>query len=169
MKAFINSQFGYCPLVWMCHSRRLNHRINRIQERSLRIVYDDAISSYEDLLRLDDSVTIHEKNIQALVTEMFKVVKGIGPDIMNDVFQLKENSLYSTRFPFKTHNVHTEHYGKESLSFLGPKLWSLVPEKIKMSNSLKEFKELIKTWKTDKCPCRLCKTYIHGVGYVVVS
>ena len=38
MKAFVQSQFGYCPLVWMCHSRTLNSRINRIHERALRIV-----------------------------------------------------------------------------------------------------------------------------------
>ena len=97
------------------------------------------------------------------------MIKGIGPEIMNEVFQLKVNSVYKTRFPFKSHNVHTEHYGKNSLSFLGPKLWSLVPEDIKNSNSLKEFKGKIKTWKTDKCPCRLCKTYVSSVGYVVIS
>ena len=47
MKAFINSQFGYCPLIWMNHSRTLNNRINRIQERALRIVYNDRISKFK--------------------------------------------------------------------------------------------------------------------------
>ena len=37
MKAFINSQFGYCPLVWMNHNRKINNRINRIHERALRV------------------------------------------------------------------------------------------------------------------------------------
>ena len=41
MKSYIFSQFNYCPLVWMCHSRSLNNKINRIQERALRIVYRD--------------------------------------------------------------------------------------------------------------------------------
>ena len=104
-----------------------------------------------------------------LVTEVYKVLNGFGPEIMNEIFQLQENSSYSTRFPFRSHIVHNEHYGKDSLSFLGPKLWSLIPENIKNSNSLKEFKRQIKTWKTDKCPCRLCKTYVTGVGYIVVS
>ena len=39
LKAFIESQFGYCPLVWMFHSRTLNNRINRLHERALRLVY----------------------------------------------------------------------------------------------------------------------------------
>ena len=73
MKAFISSQFNYCPLVWMLHSRSLNRRINRIHERSLRMVYNDYESSFELLLEKDGSVKIHEKNIQVLVTEMFKI------------------------------------------------------------------------------------------------
>ena len=60
MRSFISSQFGYCPLVWMFHSRRLNNRINSIHERSLRLVYDDKVFSFEELLIKDNSFTIHE-------------------------------------------------------------------------------------------------------------
>ena len=49
MRAFISSQFGYCPLVWMFHSRKLNNRINKIHERSLRIVYNAEVSSFDEL------------------------------------------------------------------------------------------------------------------------
>ena len=45
MKSFIESQFGYCPLIWMSHSRELNNKINRIHERALRITYNDKSSS----------------------------------------------------------------------------------------------------------------------------
>ena len=38
MKAFIESQFGYCPLIWMFCGRNLNNRINHLHERSLRII-----------------------------------------------------------------------------------------------------------------------------------
>ena len=48
MKAFINSQFGYCPLVWMFHSRQLNNRINKIHERALRIVHNDFCSTFNE-------------------------------------------------------------------------------------------------------------------------
>ena len=47
MKAFIESQFSYCSLVWMFHSRTLNNRINNLHERALRLVYNDQISSFE--------------------------------------------------------------------------------------------------------------------------
>ena len=48
MKAFVMSQFSYCPLIWMFHDRNLNNKINRIHERVLRIAYKDNVSSFEN-------------------------------------------------------------------------------------------------------------------------
>ena len=50
IKAFIESQFKYCPLVWMFHVRQINDKINKLYERALRIVYNDTIMSFEKLL-----------------------------------------------------------------------------------------------------------------------
>ena len=60
-KTFIISQFNYCPLAWMCHSRGLNNKINNIHKRALRIVYQDKKSNLQDLLQKDNSVYPHEK------------------------------------------------------------------------------------------------------------
>ena len=59
MKSFIESQFGYCPLIWMLHSRELNNKIKRIHKRALRITYNDKSSPYSELLTKNRSVTIH--------------------------------------------------------------------------------------------------------------
>ena len=67
MKAFITSQFGYCPLVWMFHDRKLNNSINRIHdERALRLVYKQDNLSFIELLEKDNSVTIHERSLEVL-------------------------------------------------------------------------------------------------------
>ena len=66
VKAFIESQFGYCPLVWMFHSWALNNKINRLHERTLRLVYKDVNLSFQQ----NASGTIHQRNLQKLVTEM---------------------------------------------------------------------------------------------------
>ena len=63
MKAFFASEFGYCPLVSMFHSRKLNSRVNKLDERALRIVYQDYASSFTEPLEKDDSTTIHNRNI----------------------------------------------------------------------------------------------------------
>ena len=89
MNAFVYSQFSYCPLVWMFHSRAINNRINRIHERALRIVYNDIFSSFDQLLLKDKSFTIHERNIQTLAIELFKIINGYSPEIMKDVLPLK--------------------------------------------------------------------------------
>ena len=69
MKAFIESQFNYCPLVWTFHSRTLNNRINRLHERVLRLVYKNDHTSFEELLNKDNSLSIHHRNLRTFVTE----------------------------------------------------------------------------------------------------
>ena len=81
MKSYITSQFGYCPLVWMFHSRGSNDRINKIHERALRSVYNDFSSTFEELLIKDNSVSIHHANLQVLATEIFKAVNDLSPPI----------------------------------------------------------------------------------------
>ena len=66
MDLAITSQLNYCPLTWMFHSRQLNNRINKVHERALRLVYKDNKLTFNDLLKLDNSVTIHQRNLQIL-------------------------------------------------------------------------------------------------------
>ena len=75
MKSFIESKFSYCPLIWMFCSRKMNRKIYHIHERALRLVYEDYVTSFEDLLIKDKSVSIHHRNIQKVAIEMFKVKK----------------------------------------------------------------------------------------------
>ena len=74
MNAFFTSQFSYCPLIWMCHSRSNNRKINMLDERCLRIIYNDKQSSFTELLNKDNSVSIHIRNIHRLVIEMCRIV-----------------------------------------------------------------------------------------------
>ena len=73
MNAFFNSQFNYCPVIWMYHSRALNSKINRLHEQCLRIIYNDKTSTFKELLEKENSVSMHYRNIHALAIEMYKV------------------------------------------------------------------------------------------------
>ena len=88
MNSFMKSDFSYCPIVWMFHSKKIDNRINRIQERALRIVYQDYSSCFEDLLQKDNSLTNHQRDIQKLATEIFKVTIGKAPKLMEEVFDI---------------------------------------------------------------------------------
>ena len=72
MKGFVISQFNYCPLFWMFHNRALNNRTNKIHDRALRLGYPNKNLSFNELLKLGNAVTIHQRNLKVLVTEIFK-------------------------------------------------------------------------------------------------
>ena len=166
MNAFIISHFSYCPLVWMMHSRRMNDRINRIHKRALRIVYKDYKSSFAELLARDGSLTIHQRNLKLLATEVFKAKNNIGPEITSDIFRFVEPAYNLRHEKAKSIPIRTVHYGTETLTYLGPKIWKQVPDQCKSATSLSQFKIAIKKWIPENCPCRICKTYIQGVGFI---
>ena len=168
MNAFFNSQFSYCPLIWMFCSRLINNKINRLHERCLRIVYSDKQSTFDELLEKDNTVSVHQRNLQFLATELYKVLNGLSSDLMKDVFTLNDDSGYSThnKRTLKSRNIKTVRYGTDSLAYLAPRIWELVPNEMKSLESLTAFKTPIKKWKTTNCPCRLCKNYIPQVGFV---
>ena len=168
MNAFFKAQFNYCPIIWMFHSRSLNNKINRLHERCLRIVYNDKQPTFEELLDKDNSVSIHHNNIQTLAIEMYKVANGIAPEIMNEIFRLRNDQYYDLRHTsqFIIPHVNTVFNGSESASYLGPKIWELIPSEIKEECSLSRFKKEIKKWKPRNCPCRLCKSFIQNVGFL---
>ena len=103
MNAFFDSQFSYCPLIWMCHSRIINKKINRLHERCLRIIYGDKQSSFEELLEKDSSVSIHERNIQVLAREMCKVSKGMSPRQITKLFARRNEHPYNLRYKHLQH------------------------------------------------------------------
>ena len=106
MKAFFMSQFSYCPLVWMCHSRTLNNKINKLHEMALRLVYDDKQSTCEELLNINKSITIHHRNLQVLVTELYKVHYGLAPEPMNDIFEKRDVTYnFINNSTLKTRNI----------------------------------------------------------------
>ena len=71
MRAFITSQFQYCCLIWMFHSWQLNQKIKKVPEMASRITYKDTEATFSELLRKEGAVTIHTKNLQILMTEMY--------------------------------------------------------------------------------------------------
>ena len=167
MNAFIYSQFSYCPLIWMCHSRSSNTKINKLHERALRLVYNDNLSSFETLLEKSGSVKIHHKNLQQLAIEIYKALNDLSSSLMSELFTFK-NTSYNLRAGKKldSNNIKTVNYGTESISYLAPKIWELVPNEIKKSNSLNVFKRKIKTWIPVSCPCRICKIYVTNLGFL---
>ncbi len=167
MRTFINSQFQYCPLVWMFHSRKLHQKINKIQERTLRITFQDFESSFEVLFEKDRSITVHQKNLQFLMTEMYKTKKDLNPVFMKEIFCEKDTQYYlRSRNEFSVPRIRTVKYGSESIRFRGPQVWATAPQMTKCSRPPKESKNKMKFWSGETCHYRLCQIFIQNLGFI---
>ena len=104
----------------MFESRQLNNPISKIHERALRLVYKDNKLTFNEILELDNSVTTHQRNLQILPREIFKVL-----------LELKEPD-YNLRLEashFKREIVRSTHYRIQSVKHLGQKIWNIVPQR----------------------------------------
>ena len=72
----------------MCHNRTKNNKINKLHERYPRLLYNDKISSFHDLLEKDGFVSFHHRDLGALATEMYRVYDGMVPEIVTEIFPL---------------------------------------------------------------------------------
>ena len=87
---------------------------------------------------------------------------------MSDIFNIKDNISHNTRHKncfYSLSNHKTDLYGINSLSYFDPTVWSMMPDDIKNSVSLEVFKSKIKSWKITNCTCKLCRSYVQGLGY----
>ena len=145
LNSFVQSQFSYAPLVWMLHSKSLVSKINRVHKSFLSLLYNDTESSFEQLLSKENTFTIHQKNIQKVMIEMFKSKNDIGPKLLKDIFQNSNYKGPTLRKPmdFKKSNICTQKYGERSLDYFGSKIWGLIPNEIREAETLEIFENKI--------------------------
>ena len=131
--------------------------MNKINERALRIVYKDSHADYEALPTLDNAVSIHQRNLQYLMIEVYKTKHNLNPSFVSEIFETR-NVHYDlrTKNNFCIPKARTTSYGIETVRYLGQKLGKhyLTRE----SQSLATFKI--------ECDCRLCKIFIAGLGFI---
>ena len=121
---------------------------------------------FEELLVKDNSFTIHDRDLQRLATEMYKIINQNVPSIMIEIFPMSSNPYdFRNKTPFKTHNVNSVYNDTETLAYIGPKTWALVPAEIKQLKPLSNFISKIKKWKPVGCTCKLCKTFVNTFGF----
>ena len=130
----------------MFHSRAMEHRINRIHGRTLRLIYPNQLQlTFKELLEKNKAVSIHQRNLQTLATEIYKAKNKISPEVINSLFEFTNKNYNLRNAPIlKWNRYFTVHYGSESLVSLAPKIWELVPDSIREVKTLSIFKIKLK-------------------------
>ena len=72
----------------MFSSRNINSKI-----RSLKIANEDYTSCFEQLLEIDGFTNIHQRNLRAPATEMYKVSNNLSPLFMRELFSEENQYL----------------------------------------------------------------------------
>ena len=90
INCYFYSNFNYCPLVWMFSSAKSLNKVESLQKRALRFLYEDYVSSYEELLQKAGKVTMKVNKLRSFCSEIYKSVNNINPTYMNEIFKLRK-------------------------------------------------------------------------------
>lgn len=144
--SYVASNINYCCTVWMFTGRTNLSKLNKLNERALRMVYNDYSSDYDSLLLLNNTLNSYKTFLSALATEMFKIKQGMCPAYLKDLF-VPNNSLYMLRDTdtYVLPKFNTKTYGYHCMSYIGSKLWNNIDANIKSLN-INGFKKNIKIW-----------------------
>ena len=160
-QSFVLANFNYCPTIWHFCSAKDQHKMVRVQKRTLRFIYADYSSTYSELLCKAESCTLELRGIQTIWTEIYKTLNHMEPVYMNNLI-IPNQSNYSTRRPLNLFvpRVNQTTYGLDSFRYKGTLLRNSLPEEIKTAANLNTFKKLIKNWSSPACKCNFC-SYHH--------
>ena len=123
--SFVKSNFDFCPLVLNFCGKVNSGKIEKVQERALRIIYQDHDATYSDLLQAANAPSLTVRRIRMLLYETFKSVCNVNSECLNDMF-VKKETRYSLRKKviLIQPKTRTTTYGLRSVSYLGSKLWN---------------------------------------------
>ena len=140
-------------------SKSLN-KVESLQKRALRFLYDNYDSSYESILKIAGKSTMNVNRLRSLCIEIFKTLNNINPAFMNEIFELrKTNRAVQNQYKLNLEVpiINQVIFGAKSIRYLGPKIWNSLPFHMKSYESLATFKRIIKNWNTVSCICSICQ------------
>ena len=154
---FILSNFNYCLIVWHFCGKSSTKKMEAIQERALRFMFNDKKSTYDSLLEKCNFKTLHIRWIKTIATEVFKSLHKMNPAFMKDMFQQKDIS-YGLRDEIILNQPKFKKlsYGRNTFKYYGSHIWNLLPNETKLCTNIENFKNLIKVWDGPKCQCTIC-------------
>ena len=159
VRAFIMSNFSYCPVIWHFCNRKSTHRMESIMRRALRMACNDFVSDYETLLTMNNLCTLEVQRQKCFAVEVFKILHNMSPVYLDDLVKTNAVSVHDTRqkFNLRVPSVKSTTYGLHSFRSFSTKIWNSLPNACKIESSLENFKRSLSGWKGFTCKCNLCR------------
>ena len=166
-KSAIMPHLIYCHLVWHFSLASDWRKLERLQERALRAVFNNTSDTYDTLLEKAKLTTLYNRRLQDILILMYKVKNGLTPKYLTDLFQVncdrdRRYNLRNSDFGLPRYNTVTN--GKHSIGYLGPSLWAKLTRKERTIKSLSIFRTMIRKKNisavVEGCgrDCNLCST-----------
>ena len=135
------------------------NKIESLQKRALRFLYNDYSISYEGLLEKAGKVKMNVYRLRKLCAEIYKTINKLNPEFMNNIFKVKENKRVvreQYKLNLETPEWNQVTFGAKSLKGYGSKVWNNLPSHIKTSENLIQFNSLMKNWNDNSRSCTVC-------------
>ena len=145
--SFIASNFNYCPLVWHFCGAANSNKLEKLQERSLRILYNDFDSPIQSLIDKLGQGTLLSNRLKYFILEVFKSIRKLNAPCLHDMFLLNEVP-YNLRTPKLEQPIRTTNYGLAISSYLGSKLWNKLLSDFNYTcdTEISELRSFLKQW-----------------------
>ena len=156
--AFVVSNFHYCNIVWHFCGTGNTFKIEKINRRALRIIFNDHRSSYSELLDKAAQPNLHTSRIHSIAVETFKSLKELNPPFLHNVFTYQEDN-YELRniAQLELPRVRSNKYGINSFRYQGAKIWNSLALESLCAETPKEMKKsLLKKSPSTRCHCQTC-------------
>ena len=155
-KSFISSTFDYSPVAWIFCGKTNSSKLDKLNERAIRIVYNDYVSTYEKLLRDANALSLSMLRLKYMIIEVYKCINELNPEYMNKMFSVKDTK-YDLRDASIAHQqiFQTITFGYRSFSYYGSKLWNSLPLYLKRIDDFQAFKRELHNWLLDTQPSEL--------------
>ena len=163
INSYFMANFNYCPLVWMFSSASSLKKIENLQKRALRFLYNDYDISYEELLLKSGRATMNVNRLRILCTEICKII--LIPNLWETFLVQEKLADLFENFSIPVHNQVT--FGSKSLRVFAHKVKNNLLYHIKSFANLELFKMIIKHWNSIRCNCKVCNTiwdYLSNVN-----
>ena len=160
-KAYILPHFTYCPTVWMHCGKTAAGKLEKLNERAMRCIFNDNISTYDELLMKANMPSLQNRRIQDMCILIYKVIYATTPTHIGGLLSLRSNECnlrgkMKLILPLKS--KLTSKYGLHTFRYYGPKMWNSLQDELRTAPTIKRFVSQIRKITFDTCSCFLCCT-----------